>query len=132
MNHFVQCLDITPRNGAASSPSFRTYFGQNGQGAERMAAAQLERPFKRQLYLQAERRVVAGVVRSRTAASWQRNSQKTPVLSGGFAEVRMPGQGRDATSDLLSLAPETGLSSFASRKLPDAIECSRPVAVIGT
>ena len=59
MNHFVQCLDITPRNGAASSPSFRTYFGQNGQGAERMAAAQLERPFKRQLYLQAERRVVA-------------------------------------------------------------------------
>ena len=79
MNHFVQCLDITPRNGAASSPSFRTYFGQNGQGAERMAAAQLERPFKRQLYLQAERRVVAGCVRSRTAASWQRNSQKGPV-----------------------------------------------------
>ena len=31
---------------------------------------------------------------SRTAASWQRNSQKTPVLSGGFGEVRMPGLGR--------------------------------------
>lgn len=39
--------------------------------------------------------------------------------------------GRDATSNLLSSAPETGRSSFASRKLPDAIECSRPVAVIG-
>jgi len=36
--------------------------------------------------------------------------------------------GRDATSNLLSSAPETGRSSFASRKLPDAIECSRPSA----
>ena len=44
-----------------------------------MAAAQVELPFERQLYLQAERRVVAGVVRSRTAASWQRNSQKATV-----------------------------------------------------
>ncbi len=38
--------------------------------------------------------------------------------------------GRDATSNLLSSAPETGRSSFASRKLPDAIECSRPTADI--
>ena len=38
--------------------------------------------------------------------------------------------GRDATSNLLSSAPETGRSSFASRKLPDAIECSRPSAAI--
>ena len=38
----------------------------------------------------------------------------------------MTALGRDATSNLLSSAPETGRSSFASRKLPDAIECSRP------
>ena len=38
----------------------------------------------------------------------------------------MSAEGRDATSNLLSSAPETGRSSFASRKLPDAIECSRP------
>ena len=47
------------------------------------------------------------------------------VVQGWMAAV-----GRDATSDLLSSAPETGLSSFASRKLPDAIECSRPLAVV--
>lgn len=41
-----------------------------------------------------DRPLLAGVVRSRTAASWQRNSQKTPVLSGDIGEVRMPGQGR--------------------------------------
>lgn len=41
---------------------------------------------------------------------------------------RLAGPGRDATSNLLSSAPETGRSSFASRKLPDAIECSRPKA----
>ena len=59
MNHFVQRLGATPSNDAASSPSFRPYFGQNGQGAERNAAAQVERPFERQLYLRAERWVVA-------------------------------------------------------------------------
>ena len=42
----------------------------------------------------------------------------------------MSGLGRDATSNLLSSAPETGRSSFASRKLPDAIECSRPTTVL--
>lgn len=50
------------------------------------------------------RLLLAGVVRSRTAASWQRNSQKTPVLSGGFGEVRMPGLGRDATTDVSSIS----------------------------
>ena len=56
-----------------------------------------------------------------------RSTQKlaAQVLQGWMAAV-----GRDATSNLLSSAPETGRSSFASRKLPDAIECSRPVAVI--
>ena len=44
--------------------------------------------------------------------------------------ARRAGMGRDATSNLLSSAPETGRSSFASRKLPDAIECSRPVGDI--
>jgi hypothetical protein len=43
-----------------------------------------------------------------------------------FQLSRMAAAGRDATSNLLSSAPETGRSSFASRKLPDAIECSRP------
>jgi hypothetical protein len=42
-----------------------------------MAAAQVERPFKRQLYLRAERRVVAECVRRRTAASEKRNSRET-------------------------------------------------------
>ena len=41
---------------------------------------------------------MAGVARSRTAASWQRNSQKIPLLSGGFGEVRMPGLGRVETA----------------------------------
>lgn len=41
----------------------------------------------------------------------------------------MTALGRDATSNLLSSAPETGRSSFASRKLPDAIECSRPLCI---
>ncbi len=52
-----------------------------------------------------------------------RSTQKlaAQVLQGWMAAV-----GRDATSNLLSSAPETGRSSFASRKLPDAIECSRP------
>jgi hypothetical protein len=59
-----------------------------------MAAAQVELPVERQLYPQAERLLMAGVVRSRTGASWQRNSQKTPVLSGDFGDVRMPGLGR--------------------------------------
>ena len=60
------------------------------------------------------------------------------LANGGFLQEdvakpsiqRPSGLGRDATSNLLSSAPETGRSSFASRKLPDAIECSRPVAVI--
>ena len=75
MNHFVQRQGATLSNDAASSRSFLLYLGQNGKGTDRMAAAQVERPFERQLNLRAERRVVAGVVRSRTAASWQRNSQ---------------------------------------------------------
>ena len=70
------------------------YFGQNEHGgADRLAATQVERSFERQLYLRTGRQVMAGIVRSRTAASWQRNSQMTPVLSGGFGEVRMPGLG---------------------------------------
>lgn len=60
MNPCVQSQNATPSNGEASSPSFLPYFGQNGQGTDRMAAAQVERPFERQLYLRAERRVVAG------------------------------------------------------------------------
>ncbi len=94
MNPFVQGLGAIPGNGPASSASFVPYFRQNGQGTDRMAAAQVEPPFERPLSLWAQRRLMAGVVRSRTAASWQRNSQKPPVLSGGFGEVRMPGLGR--------------------------------------
>jgi hypothetical protein len=58
------------------------------------AAFGVELTFKRQLFGSGDGLVMAGVVRSRTAASWQRNSQKTPVLSGDFGEVRMPGLGR--------------------------------------
>jgi hypothetical protein len=50
------------------------------------------------------------------------------TLSDSFPKSSAAALGRDATSNLLSSAPETGRSSFASRKLPDAIECSRPVA----
>ena len=59
MNHFVQRLGATLSNDAASSRSFLLYLGQNGQGTDRMAAAQVELPFERQLYLQAERLLMA-------------------------------------------------------------------------
>ena len=52
----------------------------------------------------------------------------TSTLNDSPSRSSMTATGRDATSNLLSSAPETGRSSFASRKLPDAIECSRPVA----
>jgi len=57
MKHFVQRLGATLSNDAASSRSFLLYFGENGQVTNRPAAAQAERPFERQLYLRAERRV---------------------------------------------------------------------------
>lgn len=47
------------RNGAASSLFPTPYFGQNGQGTDRLAAVQVELPFERQLYRRTKRRVVA-------------------------------------------------------------------------
>lgn len=76
MNHFVQWLGVIPSNDAASSPSFSPYFRQNGRGTARMAAVQVKPPHDGPLCLGAERPVVAGCVRSRTAGSWRRNSQK--------------------------------------------------------
>jgi len=58
MNHFVQRLG-TSSNGATSNPCFSPYFGQNGPGSDRMAAAQVEPPFERQFCLRAEGPVVA-------------------------------------------------------------------------
>jgi hypothetical protein len=62
MNHFVQRPDTTPSDGAASSPCFSPYFGQNGQRTDRMAAVKVEPPFERPVYLQAERQLMAEAV----------------------------------------------------------------------
>lgn len=45
-----------------------------------MAAAQVELPFERQLYLQAERRVVAGL-----SQGWVQVGRRKPVIQEGAA-----------------------------------------------
>ena len=46
---------------------------------DRAASFGLDLALERKVSFWSERQVMAGVVRSRTAASWQRNSQKGPV-----------------------------------------------------
>lgn len=53
-----------------------------------MAAAQVEPPFERPLYLRGERRVMAGSVRWRTAPSERHGLQYEGSANGRFGERR--------------------------------------------
>ena len=52
--------NVETSNGTVSSLPSLAYFGQNEQGADRLAATQVEPPFERPLYVRAERRLMAG------------------------------------------------------------------------